>query len=153
VVARQRFLVVLFPRHGDVPFGLQQVDLAHEVLEQQRFGAGEMQVHTVRPARLSSGDPPGACSDVARVPQGKKRWLVGASVGATEVAGRFRMGTGHDLHPYRVRVVRVLGLRDEYRDDGRVLIEVASGRDPASRAVEGGLVARLAHHGETTVGR
>ena len=63
------------------------------------------------------------------------------------------MGTGHDLHPYRVGVVRVLGLRNEHRDDWQVLIEVASGRDSASRAVEGGLVVRLAHHGETTVGR
>ncbi len=63
------------------------------------------------------------------------------------------MGTGHDLHPYRVAVVRVLGLRNEHRDDWRVLIELASGRDPASRAVKGGLVVRLAHHGETTVSR
>jgi hypothetical protein len=63
------------------------------------------------------------------------------------------MGTGHNLHPYRVEVVKVLGLRNEHRDDCGMLIEVAAGRHPASRAVQGGLVVRLADHGETTVGR
>jgi hypothetical protein len=146
-------LVVLFPCHGDVSFGLQEVDLAHEVFEYERFGSGEMEVRTVRPAGPSSRDPPGACSDVARVPQDKKRRLVSTSVGAIEVADRFCMGTGHDVHPYRVEVVWVLGFRNEQRDDRQVLIKVGSGRESASRAVEGGLVMRLAHHGETTVGR
>lgn len=63
------------------------------------------------------------------------------------------MGTGHDRRPYRVVVVRALGFWNEYGDDWRALIEVALGSDRASRAVTGGLVVRLAHHGEATVGR
>jgi hypothetical protein len=50
-------------------------------------------------------------------------------------------------------IVRVLGFRNEHRHDWRVLIELASGRDSPGRAMEGGLVIRLAHYAETAVGR